>query len=452
MIAIHRFNMPNVPVRALLCLIVFAFVFGGSSQDLTNYKQILYGGSLLGLAGIFYARGAGRYPENPLGKPLRTAHLFMAAIVIVTGLYLVPLPYGLWSSLPGRDVQLNLAQALNINSIAMPASMTPRSTILTMLGFVPVCVALLILGHFQTRKDLKQFVRVLPVIGAIIALTGVVQVWLFSGLSLYEVANKDAPLAFFSNTNHFASALLLLLPLALYNIYESLDTGQWKERILNCIAALVMIMAIIMTGSRAGQSLLMYEGFTLAAILASTKLPLALARVSGIVIVTIAAITVGMSLFCIMQAELGAEYETSRSVFNRKTIEIIPNVMPLGSGPGSFEPVYKINETPDIISPKFVNEAHNDYLQLALEYGAPGLILLIIYLAAFLFSGFKLFLRSESLVALRVTAALSLSAVLFHSMADYPLRSPVNAVLFAILSAILIGQWDQIPRGERQKI
>ena len=48
---------------------------------------------------------------------------------------------------------------------------------------------------------------------------------------------------------------------------------------------------------------------------------------------------------------------------------------PFGGGFGSFEAAYKIVEPVNLLSLQYLNHAHNDYLELAIEAGLPGLAL-----------------------------------------------------------------------------
>ena len=57
-------------------------------------------------------------------------------------------------------------------------------------------------------------------------------------------------------------------------------------------------------------------------------------------------------------------------------VRMATDFMPFGSGAGSFDPVYRIYEPAAALRPNFLNHAHNDLAQLAIEYGVPGLLLL----------------------------------------------------------------------------
>ena len=65
--------------------------------------------------------------------------------------------------------------------------------------------------------------------------------------------------------------------------------------------------------------------------------------------------------------------QDDRPIFARTTIEAAIANMPIGSGLGTFVPVYAMFEKPQDASPAYVNHAHNDILEVSLETGVLGL-------------------------------------------------------------------------------
>jgi O-antigen ligase len=118
--------------------------------------------------------------------------------------------------------------------------------------------------------------------------------------------------------------------------------------------------------------------------------------------------------------------------------EAAERYLPLGSGLGSFDAVYRSVEPLSTLDPTFFNQAHNDYLELWLETGWVGAILLI---------GFAIWFLRRALSAWRATpsttsdlgraATIAIVAVLAHSAVDYPLRTVALATVFALLCALV---------------
>ncbi|MER8848745.1 MULTISPECIES: O-antigen ligase family protein [Mesorhizobium] len=85
-----------------------------------------------------------------------------------------------------------------------------------------------------------------------------------------------------------------------------------------------------------------------------------------------------------------------------------------------------------MIFKSYVNHAHNDYLELALEGGLPVILLMVAY--AVLLSASSAVIRGEPL---QKAAFLSLAFLLVHSLVDYPLRTAALAMTFACLNGIV---------------
>ena len=70
----------------------------------------------------------------------------------------------------------------------------------------------------------------------------------------------------------------------------------------------------------------------------------------------------------------------SRQAMWTNTIPAIKDHVVLGSGVGSFPRLYPQYEDQAAVSLTFVNHAHNDYIEIALEAGLPGIVLVVSFL------------------------------------------------------------------------
>ena len=109
----------------------------------------------------------------------------------------------------------------------------------------------------------------------------------------------------------------------------------------------------------------------------------------------------------------------------------------LGTGPGTFSTVYTRYQPPGMTSRVFYG--HNDYLQWISETGLI-LVLVIIWMIVALFrKGFKTLKNPSRLVRGITVGALSgITAILIHSFADFNLHIPANALLFTVLTSLVV--------------
>ena len=108
-----------------------------------------------------------------------------------------------------------------------------------------------------------------------------------------------------------------------------------------------------------------------------------------------------------------------------------------GSGIGTFEQVYRMNENPAAVDHYYVNHAHNDYLELAIETGLPGLLLLLLFLAWWGNSVWRM-VRSPAADHYAMAGAIASAAILLHSVVDYPLRTAAMGAVFAMSLALIV--------------
>lgn len=111
---------------------------------------------------------------------------------------------------------------------------------------------------------------------------------------------------------------------------------------------------------------------------------------------------------------------------------------PAGSGLGTFQSAFDSVERLSEVGTHYTNHAHNDYLELAVESGAPGTLLLGIFLIWFIWRSWRIWQEqelSESL-ALARAASVAVLLILLHSATDYPLRTAAILTLFGLFVGI----------------
>jgi O-antigen ligase len=116
----------------------------------------------------------------------------------------------------------------------------------------------------------------------------------------------------------------------------------------------------------------------------------------------------------------------------RTTWLAVQQSWPLGTGFGTFVPVYQMHERLDDLAFAYVNHAHCDYLELLLEGGLPAIGLVLVYFAIV---GTRIFRSPINPFA--TVASVAVVLILAHSLVDYPLRMSAMATVFAMMNAFL---------------
>jgi O-antigen ligase len=107
-----------------------------------------------------------------------------------------------------------------------------------------------------------------------------------------------------------------------------------------------------------------------------------------------------------------------------------------GTGGGSFYSSFPSYKVANIQS--FYDHAHNDYLQMGIEYGTPATLLLVI-LVIWCFLKSVRAMRKRRPSIFKGTAFACCMAILgmaIHMTVDFPLQAPANACYFVVFLAL----------------
>jgi O-antigen ligase len=210
----------------------------------------------------------------------------------------------------------------------------------------------------------------------------------------------------------------------------------------SAIAAL-LLLAIAGTGSRMG---LLLGAIGLAAaiaihLLCRDRALLVVSRRPGLWAGGIAAALVALVPIGLLIARSGAferltspdALDDTRVVGLKPLIEAARAFMPFGAGFGTFDPVYQRFEPNALLSTIYLNQAHNEPVQLAIEGGAAALLLLALFLSWWLRASARAMRPRESAPrrAMGIAAASATLIMMLSSLVDYPLRTPLLGALFA---------------------
>jgi len=272
-----------------------------------------------------------------------------------------------------------------------------------------------------------------------------------SALRFYAVTNRDRAVGFFANSNHNAAFLYCAIPFAAAWAIGLVQDHRQNRAIGLALLALLMVAVIIgiaVAQSRAGMALLLVAALS-ALLLAwrhgrdqSDRRLLYVA--TGVTLATLLlAFQVGFIGF--MQRVEQGGIEDGRWPIAQVTARAAIANMPFGTGMGSFTPVYEKFAPRKLLldQNRYLNHAHDDWLELWLTGGAPAIALVLGFLAWLTFSTYRWWSSGQQQgpvldLALARAAPIVIILLLLHSVVDYPLRIPTVLVLFAMACAYLI--------------
>lgn len=431
-------------------LMLACLILGGTSQAVWGFKTILYVISILVIAQVLTEKD-----RKSLKAVMSTPFLLGAAFCILIGLYIMPLPPGLWTGLAGRDIIVNGFDIAGLDTADgglpwMPMSLTPEKTLKALFAFLPLVAVACVLGLSARRREIKASQMTLIGFAIFTVLLGTAQAFTKMDIFyLYERTNIGLPVGFFSNPNHQACFLAMIIPIAWYRARRALE-GTSRAMISvedisfsAVISVLCIILAsagIVMTGSVAGYILLVIAiiGSVLIGMRQTQIRWVALMIGSVLFVLTLDFLFFGGYLVDAVSA-LTSQSELSRSTILKTSMQIQDSFGVMGIGPGAFEDSYKLFENRERLRSTYVNEAHNDYLQIWLELGYVGLILVIGAVIWFVKCCYDNLRNLKTGRRLPLVFCLVALMPILHSVVDYPLR---NIALGALLTYAIVIMTD----------
>lgn len=232
--------------------------------------------------------------------------------------------------------------------------------------------------------------------------------------------------------------------------------GTWKPwvKIVTGYVSLVSLAGVAMTGSRGGYVstvVCLLTFCALSVVVVKMAFPERLLKV----------VLVGGALLLVVCAALPLLL-TSQLVRSRAGMIFVKDVRlkiwpaaweeakqapVFGVGGGTFLYYGRKYRDPDVQT--VPTRVHNDYLDMAAEYGIVGLVVIVVFVALHVIGGLRTFLwlvrkrlqfssdwRSNS-VALNIGCLCAVAAYIVHSVVDFNLHIPANALMMAFIFGVL---------------
>ncbi|GHC05737.1 O-antigen ligase family protein [Thermomonas carbonis] len=440
-------------VATLLALLLAAWLGGGVTEDSTSVDEWL---QMLALPVLVLAT-AMLLQDPPRDRLVQAGLVVAGLIVLVPLIQLLPLP-----AAAGSDARNSLISDLGQAGVAgttLRWSLAPFATEQGLLFLVPGFAAFLAGLALPAR-----FRRWLMLALVMLILLNIPFAFFQAGLPadsaerLYQYPDGSAAFGgLFINHNHHATALVVGMALCI-----GLGVDSWRRRggsssfgphLLYAAAALVCVMTMPLTGSRAG-ALLVVPIFVVTLIFVGVLPIVRFLRTRpgkglalGSMVVALICLWLGFdSLAAVL-------VQDPRFPVAAATFRMGVDYAPWGSGVGSFVQAFAQNEPNLLLIPAYANHAHNEYAEWWLTGGIPAMVALLAGLALFAVAAWRIYtMQGRSGSAVFAAACwTAILAALVHSLVDFPLRTTSLMTVESLLAGMMLASIADGMRGARRR-
>jgi O-antigen ligase len=407
--------------------------------------------------------------RNQLAGAQARIYLFRWPLGLLMGMVTLAWLQTIW--LPAAWVH-----ALSPNSAAaqMPAEWMALSLdvfqtrVMAALSFVYCVIFLVTVMTVRNGPRLERLAQVFVWSGVLQAVLGAVLLSVKAEYSIFFVSvSHERLVGSFINPNHMAGYLCMCLSIGIGLMlarlgHPSAPHKSWKSRVVAASAfvlsdkmrlrllLVILVIALVLTRSRMGNSAffaaMLLVGLV-AVVLARKTAPQTVVLIASLVIIDIFVVGTWVGLEKVVEriqetevsASAGGKSESIevRTQAARDALPMVRDFPVFGTGGGSFYNAFQGYRLPEY-GYSYLDHTHNDYVEIATDYGLVGLGILATLVVLTLGTVLRVLARRRSSLhrGIAFGVAMSMAALLIHSTVDFNLQIPANALTMVVVLAM----------------
>jgi O-antigen ligase len=312
-------------------------------------------------------------------------------------------------------------------------------------------VVFLMSQAYSHTRHWRGYLWFLMSLGFLVSIFGILQ-YLTSNGKLYWVRTLQNEVYSFGpyvNRNHFAGFAELIIPLALVPLV--LGKVRRERLFLVVLFAMVPIVALLLSASRGGIVSFAVQMVILFLLLLIRRVRSRHLLVGGLVVfcAVMAVSWIGLQQVLLRFSGIQTVEVTGskRAAMREDTWRLFLGHPVLGTGLGTLEMVFPPYDS--LYDGKIVDHAHNDYLEALAETGVVGGFCCAWFLGFVLLHSLKGLaeLGNSFGSVLNLSGLIACSGILVHSLVDFNLHIPANALLFFVSAHLAVVRIE--PSGPR---
>jgi O-antigen ligase len=374
--------------------------------------------------------------------------------LLICALQILPLPFELLEFFsPNRLGENIVTSSMSWHYLSTDLGQSQISFIKSLAYF---CVFLSCLMLVNDEKRIRHLLLVLLLSGTIQAIYGALEVLSGTGFSMvFDFPISVSATGSFVYKNHFANFLMLCLSAGVglmitdMQVIQGKKWNDWRIFFINtllshktlirlCLA--IMVIALVMSRSRMGNvaffsALLTVSMFAL--LLDRKKFKSLSILILSMLIIDLFIVSKWFGLEEVQQRLVATSLsQEKRDEVVLDSLPIFNNYPMLGVGAGSFYSAFPGYKNSNINS--FYDHAHNDYLQILIEYGLLAFVCLGLLVLWSFIKAITALKKNVSQISKGTGFACLMAylGMLIHMSVDFPLQAPTNVVYFVIFIAL----------------
>jgi O-antigen ligase len=331
--------------------------------------------------------------------------------------------------------------AYGVLQYTLRLTVAPFLTEIELLRFSALAILFfLAVQSFETLEQWRGFVWFLLVLGFLVSVLGILQHFTFNGKMYWfrELRYGGIPFGPYVNRNHFAGFVELVAPLGLSVLFLRADR---RDQIpLVAVLTLLPIGALFLAESRGGIVSFLLE-IGLVSVLVFLRRRGRNQLVAAAVVILLAGglvgwLGVGRALERFTTYQQLEVTEGRRKEVSEDTWRIFLDHWIAGTGLGTLQDVFPHYET--LYDGNMVIHSHNDYLEALAETGVIGGMCGALFLVLLFRESWARLRRARYAtdLAYHIGAFAACCGLLSHSLVDFNLHIPANALLFLLQAAL----------------
>jgi len=416
------------------------------------------------LTGVYFLMSSPPAVNAKLAQKLRWPRFAFAALfVLFLPFQLLPIPKSILRLFSPHAFALQQQYSPRFGEMkSISLTLVPSQTLkegLLLLAYV--LIGFLVVRVITRRAQIRRMMMVIVGMGVFEAVFGLFELYQKNpSLLFYRKAhNLDSVTGTFVNRNHFSGYLELVIPIALTLIISRIDlftmpSKKWRQRlavltgkgtsvnVLLGIGIVIMALSVLLSNSRSGGILLLliFMLFFELIVFFFSRSRIRKTWIKNFlkimfVVITLIALYAGIESM-VGRFSLDNLLQEGRPRYWTTVMRIVKDFPLFGTGLGTFGLAYEAYETLGLSG--MLIHAHNDFLEYLSELGVLGFALLAAGILFIIVDSFLTWIkrRNPEVKSLALGGLVAVMVMLVHSLTDFNLHIPANALLFAVILSL----------------